>query len=112
MHIEHLSLDLILLNVPSYFSMSSSQNVAEHTGVTYCLSLFFISSFCFFFSLNMDRVVAVKYLFGLPHDVGGMDGFSGNNIKYVEELTSLLGSMISENEYSAASDMNSTLNQV
>lgn len=53
----------------------------------------------------------MKYFFGL-HDCSDTDGFSGKNIKYVEDLTSLIGSKISENDYSAASDANVSWDQV
>ncbi|KAL7225923.1 hypothetical protein ACSBR1_021135 [Camellia fascicularis] len=63
-------------------------------------------------SLNLDRVVALKYLFGLPSDMSGTDDFPEENIKYVEDLTTLLCSRISDDDYPADSDMNSTLYQV
>ncbi|KAK3028735.1 hypothetical protein RJ639_037758, partial [Escallonia herrerae] len=61
-------------------------------------------------SFSSERVVAVKYLFGLPDDPSGIDVFLEDNIKYIQELTTLLGSKEKHIEYSAA--MGSTLYQV
>ncbi|KAM7500791.1 hypothetical protein LguiA_025205 [Lonicera macranthoides] len=61
-------------------------------------------------SLNLDRVVAVKCLFGLPNDANGTNSFSEENMKYMQELITLLSSKISDREYSG--DTNVTLYQV
>lgn len=60
-------------------------------------------------SLNLDRVFAMKFLFGLPHDLSGMDDFPEENIRYIQELTTLLGSKVTDEDYSAKSDMKTTL---
>ncbi|XP_058205314.1 protein virilizer homolog isoform X4 [Rhododendron vialii] len=62
-------------------------------------------------SLNLDRVSALKYLFGLPFNTSGADVFLEENIKYIEDLTNLLGSKISDEKYPTDTDMNSTLYQ-
>ncbi|KAK2995796.1 hypothetical protein RJ640_026563, partial [Escallonia rubra] len=61
-------------------------------------------------SFSSERVVAVKYLFGLPDDPSGTDVLFEENIKYIQELTTLLGSKEKHIEYSAA--MGTTLYQV
>ncbi|XP_052200578.1 protein virilizer homolog [Diospyros lotus] len=63
-------------------------------------------------SLNLDRVVALKFLFGIPYGTGGTDDFPEDNIKYIEDLTASLGSKIGDDKYPAISDMDSTLYQV
>ncbi|CAK9141126.1 unnamed protein product [Ilex paraguariensis] len=61
-------------------------------------------------NLNMDRVAAVKFLFGVPYDMSEIDGFPEENMNYIQELTTLIGSNMSvDDEYSAASDMNTIL---
>ena len=62
--------------------------------------------------LYLDSGVALKYLFGLPDDMSGTDGFSEENINYIQELITLLRSKISADDHAATSDMDATLNQV
>ncbi|KAL1813356.1 hypothetical protein ACET3Z_023421 [Daucus carota] len=63
-------------------------------------------------SLNMERVATVKFLFGISSGGTEEDDFSGDNIKYVQELISLLALKISDPEYSAPSGMSKTLHEV
>ncbi|XP_059626354.1 protein virilizer homolog [Cornus florida] len=63
-------------------------------------------------SLNSERVVAVKYLFGLPCDMSSAEGFHEENMKCMQELTTLLSSKIIDEECSSVSDMKRTLHQV
>ncbi|XP_059462211.1 protein virilizer homolog isoform X3 [Corylus avellana] len=63
-------------------------------------------------SLNLDSVVALKYLFGLPDDTHGTGGFSEENINYIKELITLLGSNITADDHVAASVMDTTLHRV
>ena len=69
-------------------------------------------AFFLLISLNLDRVFAMKFLFGLPHDLSGMDDFPEENIRYIQELTTLLGSKVTDEDYSAKSDMKTTLCRV
>lgn len=62
--------------------------------------------------LNLNRVAALKCLFGLPYDMGLTDGFPEENIKFIIEMTTLLTSMIRNDDYSTTSNMKSTLYQV
>ncbi|KAI8562895.1 hypothetical protein RHMOL_Rhmol03G0070900 [Rhododendron molle] len=62
-------------------------------------------------SLNLERVSALKYLFGLPFNTSGADVFLEENIKYIEDLTNLLGSKISDEKSPTDTNMNSTLYQ-
>ncbi|XWS59372.1 hypothetical protein CRYUN_Cryun08bG0115900 [Craigia yunnanensis] len=50
-------------------------------------------------SLNMNAVVALKFLFGLPDDMAGIGGFSEKNINYIQEFSTLLSSRISNDDY-------------
>ncbi|KAA8516811.1 hypothetical protein F0562_017079 [Nyssa sinensis] len=59
-------------------------------------------------SLNSERIVALKCLFGLPYDTSCSDGFHEENIKYIQELITLLSSKINDDEFSAVSDTNTT----
>ncbi|GFZ09233.1 embryo defective 2016 [Actinidia rufa] len=63
-------------------------------------------------SLNLDRVAALKCLFGLPFDMSGTDYFPEENIKYIEDLTTLLSSKISDGKNPADSNLNLILYQV
>ncbi|XAR56054.1 hypothetical protein NMG60_11036351 [Bertholletia excelsa] len=63
-------------------------------------------------SLNLDRVFALKCLFGLPFGMSGTDDFSEENIRYIEDLRTLLSSKAGDDNYLAGSDMSSTLHQV
>jgi hypothetical protein len=56
----------------------------------------------------LDSVVALKYLFGLPDDTHGSGGFSEENINYIQELITLLGSNIIADDHAATSDMDTT----
>lgn len=58
---------------------------------------------CSAISLNMDAVVALKFLFGLPDDMAGIGGFPEENINYILEFSTLLSSRISN--YQSPSDM-------
>lgn len=60
----------------------------------------------------MESVSTLKFLFGLSPGGTDADDFSGDNIKYVQELTSLLASKISDLESSTVSDMSKTLYEV
>ncbi|KAG5544895.1 hypothetical protein RHGRI_017378 [Rhododendron griersonianum] len=55
-------------------------------------------------SLNLDRVSVLKSLFGLPFNTSGADDFLEENIKYIEDLTNLLGSKISDEKYPTDTD--------
>lgn len=60
----------------------------------------------------MERVATGKFLFGISSGGTEEDDFSGDNIKYVQELISLLALKISDPEYSAPSGMSKTLHEV
>ncbi|KAK6942521.1 Virilizer, N-terminal, partial [Dillenia turbinata] len=49
-------------------------------------------------SLNMDSVGALKFLFGLPFDESTVDGSPVENIKYLQDLASLLSSKVSSDD--------------
>lgn len=55
-------------------------------------------------SLNSDRVVTLKYLFGLSDDMTRSADFPGENINYVVDLTSLFSSKITVDSCLNASD--------
>ncbi|PSS01624.1 Protein virilizer like [Actinidia chinensis var. chinensis] len=63
-------------------------------------------------SLSSDRVAALKCLFGLPFDTSGTDDFPEENIKYIEDLTTLLSSKISDGKFPVDSNLNLILYQV
>ncbi|KAJ0027672.1 hypothetical protein Pint_36158 [Pistacia integerrima] len=65
-------------------------------------------------SLNLDAVVALKYLFGLADDdKSGTEGFSEENINYIQKLATVLNSNINdEYDFSANPDIQTTLSQV
>jgi hypothetical protein len=66
-----------------------------------------ILTVCLLVHLHLDSGVALKYLFGLPDDMSGTDGFSEENINYIQELITLLRS-----DYAATLDMDTTLYRV
>ncbi|XP_050380186.1 protein virilizer homolog [Argentina anserina] len=53
--------------------------------------------------LNSDGVIAVKFLFGLPDDIGSTDGVAEENLNYIHELISVLTPIA--DDYVAASDI-------
>lgn len=65
-------------------------------------------------SLNLDAVVALKYLFGLADDdKSETEGFSEDNINYIQKLAAVLNSNINdEYDFSATPDIQTTLSQV
>ncbi|TYH21780.1 hypothetical protein ES288_A04G073500v1 [Gossypium darwinii] len=64
-------------------------------------------------SLNMNSVVALKFLFGLPDDTAGIGGFPEDNIKYIQEFSTLLSSRIDNDEdYQTSSDIHISMHQV
>ncbi|KAB1227153.1 hypothetical protein CJ030_MR1G027718 [Morella rubra] len=63
-------------------------------------------------SLNLDSVVALKYLFGLSDDTLGTGGFSEENGNYIQELITLLSSKIPSDNHTATSDMETSLYRV
>ena len=67
---------------------------------------------CSLISLNMNAVVALKLLFGLPDDMAGIGAFSEENINYIQEFSTLLSSRISNDDYQSLSDMHITMYQV
>lgn len=67
---------------------------------------------CLLVGLYLDSGVALKYLFGLPDDMSGTDGFSEENINYIQELITLLRTKISADDHAATSDMDATLYRV
>ncbi|XWS66566.1 hypothetical protein CRYUN_Cryun05aG0210500 [Craigia yunnanensis] len=74
-----------------------------------------LGSLCFCMngnSLNMNAVVALKFLFGLPDDLAGIVGFPEENINYIQEFSTLLSSRISNDEYQSPSDMHIIMCQV
>ncbi|XP_022766948.1 uncharacterized protein LOC111311650 [Durio zibethinus] len=74
-----------------------------------------LGSLCFCMdgnSLNMNAVVALKFLFGLPDDMAGLRGFPEENINCIEEFSTLLSSRISDDDYQSPSDMHVTMCQV
>ncbi|XVE75858.1 hypothetical protein DITRI_Ditri12bG0125200 [Diplodiscus trichospermus] len=56
-------------------------------------------------SLNMNAVVALKFLFGLPDDMAGIGGFPEENINYIQEFSTLLSSRITNDDHQSPSDM-------
>ncbi|XP_057962822.1 protein virilizer homolog isoform X2 [Malania oleifera] len=88
---------------------SSSFNAIEIVGALSLAAL----NFCMDGkSINWNRVDAVKYLFGLPCDINGRDYFPEKNIKYIEDMTTLLSSKASNNDYLVSLDLKTTLYQV
>lgn len=68
---------------------------------------------CSCISLNMNSVVALKFLFGLPDDTAGIGGFPEDNIKYIQEFSTLLSSKIDNDEdYQTSSDIHISMHQV
>ncbi|KAK8690351.1 hypothetical protein V6N13_089044 [Hibiscus sabdariffa] len=64
-------------------------------------------------SVNVNSVVALKFLFGLPDDMAGLGGFPEDNIKYIQEFSSMLSSRIAnDDDYQTSSDMHITMCQV
>lgn len=65
---------------------------------------------CFCIRLNPDRVVAVKFLFGIPDDIGEEDSVPHENLSYIHELTSMLKTIAAD--HVADSDTQTPLCQV
>lgn len=63
-------------------------------------------------SFNEDRIDALKYFFGLSSDVDGANGVLEENIKYVQDMCTLLSSKITDDEYAVSSHLKATLHQV
>ncbi|OMO49780.1 Protein virilizer, partial [Corchorus capsularis] len=63
-------------------------------------------------SLNVNAVVALKFLFGLPDDMTGISDFPEENINYIQEFSTLLSSRTSDDDYQSPSDMRITMFQV
>ncbi|KAB2034801.1 hypothetical protein ES319_D04G109100v1 [Gossypium barbadense] len=64
-------------------------------------------------SWNMNSVVALKFLFGLPDDTTGIGGFPEDNIKYIQQFSTLLSSRIHNDEdYQTSSDIHISMHQV
>ncbi|KAK8672102.1 hypothetical protein V6N13_110476 [Hibiscus sabdariffa] len=64
-------------------------------------------------SLNLNAVVALKFLFGLPDDMAGIGDFPEDNIKYIQEFSSLLSSRIDNGgDYQTSPNMHITMCQV
>ncbi|XVE96282.1 hypothetical protein REPUB_Repub02eG0207600 [Reevesia pubescens] len=63
-------------------------------------------------SLNMNAVVALKFLFGLPDDMAGIGDFPEENINYIQEFSTLLSSRISNDDYQIPFDMHMTVCKV
>lgn len=61
---------------------------------------------------NLDSVSILKYLFGIPHEMGGPDTFPKENINYIQDLTALLGAITTDDEYLSTSVMRIPLSQV
>lgn len=59
---------------------------------------------CLLASLNSDRVVMLKYLFGLCDDTIRSACFPEENINYIVELTALFSSKISVDDHLITSD--------
>jgi len=81
------------------------------------LLLFFILwqddlQFLLLFSLNSDRVVALKYLFGISDDVTRSVGFPEENINYILELSALLCSKAAMDDFLVTSYSQIPLYQV
>ncbi|GAB2286472.1 hypothetical protein Dimus_020871 [Dionaea muscipula] len=53
-------------------------------------------------SLDEDKTVALKYFFGIPYNMNEKDGLLGENIKYIQELPSLLISRIRDEDQKAS----------
>ncbi|XP_021852766.1 protein virilizer homolog [Spinacia oleracea] len=62
-------------------------------------------------SFNEDRIDALKYFFGLSSDVDGANGVLEENIKYVQDMCTLLSSKITDDEYAVSSHLKATLHQ-
>lgn len=63
-------------------------------------------------SLNLDQVVALKFLFGITDARDGTDGAPEENINDLHELTSLLNSKIEADKYIADHDKQTAIYQV
>ncbi|KAJ7957710.1 Embryo defective protein [Quillaja saponaria] len=63
-------------------------------------------------SLNLDRVIILKYLFGLSDDMTSSACFPVENINYILNLPTLLSSKINADDHWAASDFQTPLYQV
>lgn len=63
-------------------------------------------------SYNKDRIVALKYFFGLLCDPDGTNGVDEENMKYVRDMSALLTSKITDDEYVTTSHLKATLHQV
>jgi hypothetical protein len=50
-------------------------------------------------SFNVEKAIAAKTLFGIPHDTSGSDDLSDGNTKFVQDLITLLDSKISDKHY-------------
>lgn len=44
-----------------------------------------------FLSLNLERVTAIKYLFGVMKDGSGIDGVLGESVKSIPDLAKFFG---------------------
>ncbi|XP_004305581.1 PREDICTED: uncharacterized protein LOC101301607 [Fragaria vesca subsp. vesca] len=60
--------------------------------------------------LKPDRVIAVKFLFGLPDDIGSTDGVAEENLNCIHDLISVLTAVA--DEYVAKSDVQIPLHEV
>ncbi|XP_048500624.1 protein virilizer homolog isoform X2 [Beta vulgaris subsp. vulgaris] len=63
-------------------------------------------------SFNKDKIDALKYFFGLWCDTDETNGTLEENMKYVQDMSSLLSSKMTDNEYAASSHLKATLHQV
>lgn len=64
------------------------------------------------FCIDRKSVSILKYLFGIPHEMGGPDTFPKENINYIQDLTALLSAITSDDEYFSTSVMRIPLSQV
>ncbi|XP_021719118.1 uncharacterized protein LOC110686836 isoform X1 [Chenopodium quinoa] len=63
-------------------------------------------------SFNKDRIDVMKYLFGHSSDVDGTTGVPEENMNYVQDMSSLLSSKITDDEYAGSSHLKAILHQV
>ncbi|GAB2264035.1 hypothetical protein Droror1_Dr00026169 [Drosera rotundifolia] len=63
-------------------------------------------------SFDEGKVAALKYFFGIPHDMNGKDGLLSEHIKYIHELPSLLLSRIEDEELQEKSPRKANLHKV
>ncbi|OVA07160.1 Protein virilizer [Macleaya cordata] len=79
------------------------------------VSALFVGALCFCMegkNLDLERISVLKYLFGLPFDLDGMEHFPEDKYEDACELIALLDTRVNEGESFATSNMKTILSQV